>query len=362
MKQLVLVFFLFMALVANRIVAQQGLRGDYYDGTNFERKVATRIDPAIRFNWRNQHPVAGLGESYYSVRWTGKLLAPVTGRYTFFAKVDDGIRVWVGNKKVMDVWKLNDSKSFKGSVVLQAGQYYDFRVDYFNDMLEGEITLYWQRPDYKKPMFTFSDDIGEPITAQYFRQSAPAVKLPPAIVSVSPKKPAVQPAKTTSGKSVAKLTPKPAKRPVSKPAITARPRATTTAATSLPNKLEKPAESALPLKAGETFVLRSVQFEQSSYVLLPESAAELDKLVRAMNANSQWRIEVAGHTDNVGDPRLNRALSENRARVVATYLVRHGIAEERITTKGYGGTEPLADNSTESGRSQNRRVAIRIVE
>ena len=111
---------------------------------------------------------------------------------------------------------------------------------------------------------------------------------------------------------------------------------------------------------GETVVLRHVQFEQSSYVLLAESSAELNKLVQAMRQNSRWRIEVAGHTDNVGDPRLNLALSENRAKVVAHYLMTHGIADNRIDAKGYGSTQPVADNSDEEGRSKNRRVEIRI--
>ncbi|WP_338875211.1 PA14 domain-containing protein [Spirosoma sp. SC4-14] len=362
MRQLAMALALFTVLAGRQVAAQQGLRGDYYTGTNFERRVATRIDPAINFNWRNQRPITGLGISYYSIRWTGKLLAPVTGRYTFFAKVDDGIRIWVGNHKVMDAWQLNDSKSFKGSVVLQGGQYYDFRVDFFNDMLEGEIVLYWQRPDYKKPMFSFSEDIGEPITTQYFSRSIPAVKLPLATVKVSPKKPAIQPAKPNAGKNLAKRTPKPVTRPVAKPVVMAKPVAMPAKPATSQNRPEQPPEAELKLSASETFVLRSVQFEQSSYVLLPESTAELDKLVRAMKANPKWRIEVAGHTDNVGDPRLNRALSENRAKVVATYLIRHGIAEERIRTKGYGGSEPLADNATESGRSQNRRVAIKMIE
>ena len=114
------------------------------------------------------------------------------------------------------------------------------------------------------------------------------------------------------------------------------------------------------LRPGEVMVLRHVQFEQSSYVLLPESSVELDKLVQALNQHPLWRVEIAGHTDNVGDPRLNMALSENRAKVVATYLIRRGISESRVDTKGYGGTQPVADNTLERDRLKNRRVAITI--
>ena len=79
-----------------------------------------------------------------------------------------------------------------------------------------------------------------------------------------------------------------------------------------------------------------------------------------MNQNPQWRIEVAGHTDNVGDPRLNRALSENRAKVVAHYLIQRGVANYRIDANGYGSTRPVTDNTDENGRIRNRRVEIKI--
>ncbi len=102
--------------------------------------------------------------------------------------------------------------------------------------------------------------------------------------------------------------------------------------------------------------LRHVQFEQSSYVLLPESFPELDKLVERLRQQAHWRIEVMGHTDNVGDPRLNQVLSEYRAKVVMNYLIRHGIADDRIEANGYGGSRPIAGNDTEDGRSRNRRV------
>ena len=79
-----------------------------------------------------------------------------------------------------------------------------------------------------------------------------------------------------------------------------------------------------------------------------------------MRANPQWSVLISGHTDNVGDSRLNLALSENRAKVVANYLIRQGIADERITTEGFGGKRPIANNSIESKRSKNRRVEITI--
>ncbi|GAB3641522.1 OmpA family protein [Spirosoma arcticum] len=338
--------------------AQPGLKGEYYNGTNFERKVLTRVDPKLSFTWVDRSPAPGIDRSYYSVRWTGKLLAPASGRYTFYAKVDDGIRIWVGNKTVMDVWQLNDSKKYTGSVVLQAGRSYDLKVEFFNAMYGGVIELFWERPDAKKPLFSFSDTPGTPVTAQFFRQPdppatqlpKPVVRSPRAVVVAGPKpvtEPVAPPSKTATKAAVIP--------PVAVSAVTVtKPNAVTVVA---PQPVTGPLDG---LVTGETVALRQVQFAQSSYVLLPGSSAELDQLVQVMNRNPQWRIEVAGHTDNVGDARLNLALSENRAKVVAHYLTRRGIAEERINAKGYGSTHPVADNAAEEGRVKNRRVEITV--
>jgi outer membrane protein OmpA-like peptidoglycan-associated protein len=338
--------------------AQQGLRGEYYNGTNFEQKVMTRIDPQLNFTWKQRSPATGVDRSYYSIRWTGKLLAPASGRYTFYAKVDDGIRLWIGNQKVMDVWQLNDSKNFTGSIVLQKGQYYDLRVDYFNAMLGGVLELFWERPDDEKSFFGMGSTPRTPVTAQFFRQSpSPKPVVPPqkAVVAAKPK-PTVKP-------PVPEVSPKPkpviASVPIPKTEPASKPVSATVAAPVVPPA--KPADEVFDnLASGETFNLRHVSFEQSSYVLLSSSSAELDRLVQVMKKKPEWRIEVAGHTDNVGDPRLNRALSENRAKVVAHYLIRHGIADDRIEAKGYGSSQPIADNTIETERVKNRRVEIKV--
>lgn len=339
--------------------AQPGLKGEYYTGTNFERKVLTRVDRQLNFDWMERGPAPGMPESYYSIRWTGKLLAPATGQYRFYAKVDDGIRIWVGNKKIMDSWQLNDSKNFVTSIGLEAGHYYDLRVDYFNDMLEGEIKLYWQRPDSKQPLLNEFTIPNELITPQYFVQKAPPVTLPNTPTSPANSVTAVPVAaspKVLPQKRLASVEPKQVIKPLP-PKKTAVTDTVKTAAVPITKLVPEEAEQ---LKSGATLILHHVQFEQSSYVLLPESSAELDNVVRAMKANPSWHIAIAGHTDNVGDPRLNKALSEYRAKVVASYLMRHGIVDDRITTGGFGGTRPIADNTRETERGKNRRVEITI--
>lgn len=112
------------------------------------------------------------------------------------------------------------------------------------------------------------------------------------------------------------------------------------------------------VEKGKAIVLNNVYFEQSSFIMLKESFPELDKVVQMMKTNPSTKIEIAGHTDNVGDPRLNLALSENRAKVILNYLVGRGIDEDRLTYKGYGGTKPVASNEGEDSKKKNRRVEI----
>ncbi len=72
-------------------------------------------------------------------------------------------------------------------------------------------------------------------------------------------------------------------------------------------------------------------------------------------------IEISGHTDNTGTTEINMKLSQDRADAVRNYLIRKGISAERVTAKGYGDTEPVADNSTDEGKAKNRRTEVRII-
>ncbi|MVM29186.1 OmpA family protein [Spirosoma sp. HMF4905] len=115
------------------------------------------------------------------------------------------------------------------------------------------------------------------------------------------------------------------------------------------------------LQVNQAFRLDNVYFDQSSYVLRPESYPQLNKLVKTLVATPKLVIEIAGHTDNVGDRRLNQALSENRAKVITSYLVRNGIAEKRLRHNGYGDTKPAAPNDSEENKRKNRRVEFVVL-
>lgn len=116
-----------------------------------------------------------------------------------------------------------------------------------------------------------------------------------------------------------------------------------------------------PISSGSVITLRNIFFNTASYELLPASNAELEKLVRLLKANPALRIELGGHTDNVGNDAANQKLSEQRANAVRDHVVRQGIDGARITAKGYGETTPVATNDTEEGRAQNRRTEVRVL-
>lgn len=106
---------------------------------------------------------------------------------------------------------------------------------------------------------------------------------------------------------------------------------------------------------------KNVLFETGSATLLPVSAQELDRLVELLLEASNFQVEIAGHTDDVGDDSANQRLSEARANSVKIYLQENGVNERRITTLGYGESRPVADNASEAGRTENRRTTFRLI-
>ncbi|MDQ6962039.1 MAG: TolC family protein [Mariprofundaceae bacterium] len=113
-------------------------------------------------------------------------------------------------------------------------------------------------------------------------------------------------------------------------------------------------------KAPMKISLDGVRFENSSAELTGASSAALDRAVRVLRQHSKVRVEVAAHTDDRGAASYNLKLSQNRATSVRQYLVNHGIAATRLSSKGYGETSPKADNKTSAGRAKNRRVELNI--
>ncbi len=110
-----------------------------------------------------------------------------------------------------------------------------------------------------------------------------------------------------------------------------------------------------------TFTLDNVFFDSGKSTLRAESNKELNELAEYMNIQKTLFIEIAGHTDNVGEAEANQKLSEDRAKAVKKYLESKGIAPARVIAKGYGDTQPTADNATAAGKQKNRRTEVRII-
>ncbi|MGD0712077.1 MAG: OmpA family protein [Bacteroidales bacterium] len=111
----------------------------------------------------------------------------------------------------------------------------------------------------------------------------------------------------------------------------------------------------------KTYTLDNVFFDTGLATLKPTSYKALNDLYEVMELKPTLIIEIDGHTDNTGTHEVNMKLSQDRANAVRNYIINKGIASNRITAIGYGDTMPVADNSTEEGRSKNRRTEVSII-
>lgn len=116
-----------------------------------------------------------------------------------------------------------------------------------------------------------------------------------------------------------------------------------------------------PIEANARIVLKNVFFDTKKTELNPESITELDNVVRLLNENPNLKIQISGYTDNVGKPADNLKLSTGRAVAVVNYLLNKSVRNERLSFKGYGETNAIANNNTEEGRAKNRRTELSVI-
>ncbi|HRW62005.1 MAG TPA: OmpA family protein, partial [Bacteroidales bacterium] len=115
------------------------------------------------------------------------------------------------------------------------------------------------------------------------------------------------------------------------------------------------------IDVGAKMILNNIFFETNKATLKPESTTELERVATLLIENPTIRLEISGHTDNVGSYRANQKLSEQRAKSVVDYLISKGVAQDRLEYKGYAFNQPIADNNTPEGRAQNRRVEFKVL-
>jgi outer membrane protein OmpA-like peptidoglycan-associated protein len=122
------------------------------------------------------------------------------------------------------------------------------------------------------------------------------------------------------------------------------------------------------LEKNKIFVLQNIYFGYDSAAIRPASAKELDKLVDILNDNPEIKIEMGSHTDSIASDSYNIELSQRRAESTVSYLIRKGIAQDRLVAKGYGESMPVARNTNPNGtdnpegRQRNRRTEFKILE
>jgi len=116
-----------------------------------------------------------------------------------------------------------------------------------------------------------------------------------------------------------------------------------------------------PIEANASIVLKNVFFDVNKFDLKPESEAELDILVQLLNENPTLKIQISGHTDSTGKLADNMKLSDNRAKAVVSYLISKNIEPTRLSSKGYGPTQPISTNKTEEGKALNRRTEMKVI-
>ncbi|NJO96443.1 MAG: hypothetical protein HC764_10810 [Pleurocapsa sp. CRU_1_2] len=149
------------------IVAQgTGLTGEYFNEANLTNPILTRTDTNIDFDWKKGSPDSAIAKDTFSVRWTGQIEATQDETYTFYTQADDGVRLWVNNQLIIDDWKQHSLSERSGIIDLEAGQFYDIKLEYFENKGDAAVSLLWSSPTQNKEIiptsFLYPEDYTPP--------------------------------------------------------------------------------------------------------------------------------------------------------------------------------------------------------
>lgn len=126
---------------------QQGLKAEYFNNKNLDgTPIATRIDTSVNSNWTTGEKIAGLKETDFSIRWTGVLKPEVSGQHALSIKGDDGYRLWLDDKQIINNWSSHAAETRQAKVNLEAGRSYKIRLEYFQGSGGAEVSFQWGSP------------------------------------------------------------------------------------------------------------------------------------------------------------------------------------------------------------------------
>jgi hypothetical protein len=128
----------------------RGLRGEYFDNEDLTNLKLTRIDPAVDFQWGLRSPHPSVDPEYFSARWRGQVEPLYAETYTFHVLSDDGARLWIDGRLIVDDWTVRGSRERTGTVALEAGRRYDLRLEYFQVVATARVALLWSSASQKK--------------------------------------------------------------------------------------------------------------------------------------------------------------------------------------------------------------------
>jgi hypothetical protein len=131
-------------------LAPNGLTGMYYDTAAFGSLKVTRVDPTLDFSWGTGAPATGMGADTFSVRWTGNILPVSAETYTFYLQTDEGARLWVNGRLLVDDWALHTLREKKATIALVPTQAYTIKVEFRENTGNAAVRLSWSTPTIAK--------------------------------------------------------------------------------------------------------------------------------------------------------------------------------------------------------------------
>lgn len=275
------------------------------------------------------------------------------------------MRVWLGNQQLFDEWRPQTPSGFSARIRLTAGEYYPLRVEYYQLGYQGQARLTWEPPTpdraQARNLFGLLKTEPEPISPRFLVARVP----PPPVAAPSATSPAphpVPPAPAVAVSPRARVPPTSTPPAAPQPVVRATPPPTPARPRPTPTPAAVPAQPTTAdlgtLAKGTTLEVQNLYFEQSRAVLLPTSEPAIAQLAVVLMRYPHVALEIAGHTENIGEPAANQRLSEQRARHIRALLIARGVDSTRLTAVGYGGTRPVINSPEPLKRARNRRVEV----